>query len=290
LAGGDAVMSDARRRLAGLHNVTLHDVETNDAWIRDHGPMFLVGPAGAPPALVDWQYNAWGGKYPPFDKDDAVPRTIAEKLAMRRFAPDLVLEGGAIDGNGLGAVLAAETCLLDPRRNPQATRELVERRLADYCGARKTLWLRGGRIAGDDTDGHIDQLVRFVNPTTVVAALEDDPCDENYRPLREVFEQLKTFTDQAGRPLQIVPLPMPRPIHHAGQRLPASYCNFYIANGVVIAPQFDDPADIEAAHALARLFPDRPVHFLPARDVVLGLGAFHCLTLQQPAGGVGGQR
>ena len=283
LAGGDRVIADARRRTGGVENVELHNVETDDAWIRDHGPTFLVGPVGAPPAIVDWEYNAWGGKYPPFDKDNAVPKRIAEILGRRRFAPDMVLEGGAIDGNGLGAALTTETCLLDARRNPALSRRHVEQRLADYCGVRKVLWLRGGGIAGDDTDGHVDQLARFVNPTTVVAALEDDPHDENYRRLRENFEQLRTFTDQDGRPLQVVSLPMPKAVYHNKQRLPASYCNFYIANGVVIAPGFDDPADEEVAGALADLFPNRQVLSLPARDLVLGLGAFHCLTQQEPA-------
>jgi agmatine deiminase len=289
LAGGDRVFADAQRHVGGLENVHLHEVETDDAWIRDHGPTFLTGSAGAPPAFVDWRYNAWGGKYPPFDKDNAVPKRIAEILGRRRFVSDMVLEGGAIDGNGCGTALAAEACLLDSRRNPGFSRESVERRLAEYCGVRNVLWLRGGGIAGDDTDGHVDQLARFVNPTTVVAALEDDPRDENYQLLRENFERLRTFTDQDGKPLQVIPLPMPRAVCHSQQRLPASYCNFYIASGAVITPKYDDPADEQAAAALAGLFPDRHVVLLPARDLVLGLGGFHCLTQQEPVADAGGK-
>jgi agmatine deiminase len=283
LAGGEAVMRQARELVGGLPIVTLHDIETNDAWCRDHGPTFLLGPQGAPPALVDWEYNAWGGKYPPFDKDNDVPRRIAGLQGRRRFAPGIVLEGGAIDGNGQGTILTTEQCLLNPNRNPQLSRSGIESHLAAYLGAKKVLWLSGGEIAGDDTDGHIDQLARFVNPTTVVAPLEPDASDENHAPLAANFRQLQKMTDQDGRPLSVVPLPMPRPKYHDGQRLPAGYCNFYIANSLVVVPQFDDPADNIAVDTLGRLFPDREVRGLDALDLVWGLGAFHCLSQQEPA-------
>ena len=282
LAGG-AALKEAHEYLAGASNVELLDITTNDAWARDYGPTFLTSTADQPPALVDWQYNAWGGKYPPFDDDNAVPRQIAERLGRRRFAPELVLEGGAIDGNGDRLLLTTASCLLDSRRNPGMSRDTVERYLFEYACAQMVLWLEGGAIAGDDTDGHIDQLARFVSPTTIVTAVETDPADENHAPLQASLRQLRRLTDRNNRPLEIVPLPLPRPIVFNGQRLPASYCNFYIANGIVVVPQFDDPADAAALEILGSFFPERQTVGLPCRHLVLGLGAFHCLTQQQPA-------
>lgn len=263
-------------------NVELYDVPTDDAWIRDHGPTFLVAPRGGEPALVDWEYNAWGNKYPPFDEDNQVPRRIAALLGRRRFAPGIVMEGGAVDVNGRGAVLTSEQCLLNPNRNPELTRIDVEQYLAAYLAAPHVIWLGEG-IVGDDTDGHIDELARFVDPRTVVAAVEPDPADENHRPLADNLARLERAVDQEGRRLEIVPLALPRPRYFQGQRLPASYLNFYIANALVVVPQFDDPADSVALETLARLFPDRQVHPLRAVDLVWGLGAFHCITQQQPA-------
>jgi agmatine deiminase len=282
LAGGAAVMAQAKSLVGDVANVTLHDIPTNDAWTRDHGPTFLVGPLGAPVALVDWGYNAWGGKYPPFDLDDAVPRRIADLTGRRRFEPGIILEGGAIDSNGQGTILTTEQCLLNPNRNPGLGRAEIERYLADYLAAKKVLWLGEG-IEGDDTDGHIDELARFIGPRTVVAALEDDPADTNYKPLQENYNRLKHMTDQDNRPLEVVALPMPRPIFHEDQRLPACYCNFYIANGCAIVPQFDDPADARVIEILTKLLPGRQTIGLPARDLAWGLGAFHCITQQEPA-------
>jgi agmatine deiminase len=281
LAGGEAVMREARAMVGHVGGVTLHDVPTNDAWTRDHGPSFLAGPPGLAHALVDWEYNAWGGKYPPFELDDAVPRRIAEATGRRRFAPGIVLEGGAIDPNGRGTLLAAEDCLTDPRRNPGLSTSDLERSLAEYLGARHVVWLRGA-IAGDDTDGHVDQLARFVGPTTVAAALEDDPADANYAVLRANFERLRSAADRDGRPLEVIALPMPRPVYHGDRRLPASYANFYAANGLVVVPQYDDPADPEAIAILGRVFPGREVVGLPAVDLAWGLGAYHCATMQEP--------
>ena len=282
LAGGAEIMDQARRLVGDVPNVTLHDVPTNDVWARDHGPMFLSGPAPLPPALLDWDYNAWGGKYPPFDLDNAVPGYVAQVTGRRRFVPGIILEGGAVDGNGAGTILTTEECLLNPNRNPHLNRQQVEQFLADYCGARKVLWLGGG-IVGDDTDGHIDELARFVGPTTVLAAVEADPADENHAPLADNLARLRGMTDADGRPLEIVPVPLPRPLYYDDQRLPASYMNFYIANGVVIVPQFNDPADAEAVSTLARAFPTRQIRGLDAVDLAWGLGAFHCITQQQPA-------
>ncbi|HEV3023673.1 MAG TPA: agmatine deiminase family protein [Pirellulales bacterium] len=283
LAGGQAVMEEARRLVGHLPNVTLHDIPTNDAWMRDHGPTFLASSSGAPPALVHWGYNAWGGKYPPFDQDQQVPRLVADVLGFRRFEPGIILEGGAIDVNGAGSVLTTEQCLLNPNRNAGLGRDEVARYLADYCAARHVIWLGGG-IVGDDTDGHIDELARFVSQRTVLAAVEDDPADPNHEPLRDNLARLRVARDEQGRPLEIVTLPMPRPLYFGEHRLPASYMNFYIANRLVVVPQFGDAADALALDTLAELFPGRRVRGLRAVELVWGLGAFHCITQQQPAG------
>jgi len=282
LAGAGPVADQAQQLVGDVPRVTIYDIPTNDTWARDHGPMFLVGPPGEQPALIEWRYNAWGGKYPPYDFDDAVPEQIAKRLGRKRFTPEMILEGGSVDGNGHGTLLTSEQCLLNPNRNPNLSRGEIEQFLADYCGAKKVLWLGSG-IEGDDTDGHVDELARFVNPTTVVCALEHNSADVNYDSLQENYRRLLTMSDQDGRPLEIIPLPMPQPIYYDNQRLPASYCNFYIANGVVLVPQFDDPADGEVTHLFTRLFPGRKVIGMPARDLVWGRGAYHCITQQQPA-------
>ncbi len=282
LAGGEAVMAEARRMVGDVPGVTLHDIPTNDAWMRDHGPMFLAPPRGAQPALVHWGYNAWGGKYPPFELDQLIPRRIADELGFRRFEPGIILEGGAVDFNGRGAVLTTEQCLLNPNRNPGLSRADVEQYLADYGAARHVIWLGEG-IAGDDTDGHIDELARFVGPRTVVAAVEGDPADPNFAPLRDNLARLRASTDEDGRPLEVIELPMPRPVFYETNRLPASYTNFYIANGLVVVPQFGDVADAVAVETLVRLFPDRQVRGLPAKELAWGLGTYHCITQQQPS-------
>ena len=292
LAGGESVLADTRAHVGQLSNVTLHDIPTNDAWCRDHGPTFLVQAPqtitqGNRPdvalALIDWQYNAWGGKYPPFDDDNAVPRRIARQLDCQLFAVDVVLEGGAIEGNGQGTVLTTASCLLNPNRNPRLQRPDFERLLRDYLAAKHLIWLERGDLAGDDTDGHVDQLARFVGPQTVVAATAANASDPNEVPLRENLAQLQSMTDQDGAALDVVPLPLPQPKFHDGHRLPASYCNFYFVNGGVIVPQFDDPADAQAMAIVRELLPERSVIGLPAVNMVWGLGAFHCLSQQQPA-------
>jgi agmatine deiminase len=304
LAGGERVMADAQKHVGNHPNVKLLDIETNDAWCRDHGPMFLVREKGADPicrngppdashkwgltpfrepALVDWEYNAWGGKYPPFDKDNAVPRQIASLCHRRRFVPGIILEGGSVEGNGRGTILTTESCLLNPNRNAGLSRSETETYLADYLGATKVLWLPRGELAGDDTDGHIDQLARFVNPTTIVAAWEDDPADVNHEPLHMNFEHLSEMTDQDGNRFTIIRLPLPKPKFYGEHRLPACYCNFYIANDCIIVPQFDDAADAVAIKILQELCPDRAVIGVPSLDLVWGLGSFHCLTQQEPA-------
>lgn len=282
LAGGPPILEQARTFVGDLKNVHLWDIPTNDAWCRDHGPTFLSS-ASLPAALVDWEYNAWGGKYPPFDLDNQVPRRIAQVQKRRVFSPGIVLEGGAIDGNGRGCVLTTSSCLRNPNRNSGLSQAGVEKFLHEYLGAKKVLWLTGGEIAGDDTDGHIDQIARFVNPTTVVVSVCDEKADENYEPTQLNWRELQALTDQDGEALSLVPLRLPRPLHCDGQRLPAGYANFLIANGVVVVPQFGDPADEEAIETLRPLFPGRDVRGAPSLNLIWGLGSFHCLSQQEPA-------
>jgi agmatine deiminase len=265
-------------------NVALHQIATDDAWARDHGPTFVTRDVDGRRELaaIDWIYNAWGGKYPPWERDDAVPRQIAPLLGVRLFEPGIVLEGGSIDVNGRGTLLTTEACLLNPNRNPQLTRAQIEQFLRDYLGVRHILWLGDG-IVGDDTDGHIDDLARFVDPSTVVTVRESDPRDDNYARLQANYERLKQMSDQDGRALRVVTLPMPAAVFYEDQRLPASYANFYIANGVVLVPVFDDPNDAVALRTLQELFPRRRIVGIGARELVWGLGAFHCVTQQQPA-------
>lgn len=283
LAGGEAVMAEAKQLVGDCENITLWDIPTNDAWCRDHGPTFLQATADdRPPALIDWQYNAWGGKYPPFDHDNAVPGKLAERLRRRRFAHEIVLEGGAIDGNGAGLVMTTASCLLHESRNPEHDHASIERILSDYLGIRKTLWLPRGELEGDDTDGHIDQLARFVAADVILAATCDDEADENYAPLRENLEFLQSATGVDDQPLAIIPLPIPPAKYHDGSRLPTSYCNFYIANGLVIMPTFDDPDDAQALEIIGECFPQRDVIGIACLDIVWGLGTCHCLTQQEP--------
>jgi agmatine deiminase len=284
LAGTDAVLAQARAMVGHLDGVVLHDIPTNDAWVRDYGPTFLAGPHPGQVSLIDWEFNAWGGKYPPWHLDNRVPQQLAQRLQLMRFAPGMVLEGGSIDGNGGGALLTTESCLLDPRRNPGLSREDIERTLREFCCVSDIIWLVGGPLAGDDTDGHVDQLARFVGPQHIVVAVTDDPADVNYGPLQANLRRLQDAQRQwPGESLRITPLPLPGPVLIDGQRVPASYCNFYIANGCVLMPCFEDPADDVARAILQPLFPDRQVIGLPAREIIWGLGAFHCLTQQQPA-------
>ncbi len=284
LAGSDELEASARAalRARGVEkaSVRFFRIPTNDAWMRDHGPIFVVDGDGKL-AMTHWGYNAWGGKYPPFDLDRQVPARINEMLALPRFEPGIVLEGGSIDVNGKGTLLTTESCLLNPNRNPSLGKPQIETFLKDFLGVGHIIWLGDG-IVGDDTDGHIDDLSRFVNATTVVTAVEDDPSDENYRALQDNLERLKLAEDQDGSPLTIVPLPAAPPIHYDDRRLPASYANFYVGNGSVVVPVFDHPRDDVACETLARLFPGRVIHRVPSVDLVWGLGAIHCVTQQQP--------
>ena len=285
---GPAMEEEVRRLLADnggdTGNVFFHYHPTNDAWCRDHGPIFIQRQVvnSIEEAVVDWGFNAWGGKYPPYDLDDVIPTRIADELGIPVFRPGIVMEGGSIDVNGLGTLLTTEACLLTPNRNPQLGRAEIEDCLRAYLGVSHILWLGEG-IAGDDTDGHVDDLTRFVDPTTVVTVIEDDPADENYEPLQANLERLRYMTDQNGQPLRVVTLPMPRPLWHEGQRLPASYANFYIANGLVLLPTYDPTRDNEARATLQQLFPDREIIGIDCTDLIWWLGAFHCVTQQWPS-------
>jgi agmatine deiminase len=260
--------------------ITYHRVATNEPWCRDHGPIFLTREEEPRLAIVDWDYNAWGGKYPPYDLDEVVPTRIAEKLGLPVFYPRMILEGGSIDVNGNGALLTSESCLLNPNRNPELGRAEIEQRLRDYLGVREILWLGEG-IEGDDTDGHIDDLTRFVSERTVVTVVEQNRDDSNYEALQGNRARLRAMK-VGGEPLEIVELPMPARIVREGQVLPASYANFYIANRCVLLPTFADPNDAVAVQVLQSAFPTRRVVAIDCRELVWGLGAFHCLTQQQP--------
>ncbi len=269
-----------------LERISIWRIPTDRVWTRDYGPIFVKNPANKL-ALVHWQFNGWA-KYPNWKHDNAAPTLIAKKLRIRSWEPKLdrrrlVLEGGSIDVNGQGLLLTTEECLLSPvqERNPGIDRANLEQVLADYLGVRKVLWLGRG-IAGDDTHGHVDDLARFVAPRKVVAVIETNPQDINYRPLQENLERLQSMTDADGQRLEIVPLPMPAPVVFRGRRLPASYANFYIANEKVLVPTFNDPKDRVALGILAELFPEREVVGVHAVDLVWGLGTLHCLTQQQP--------
>src|SRR6266403_1607801 len=267
-------------------NIHFHHIKTVDSWIRDYGPNFLLIYEGAL-AYNDWGFNAWGNKYEDLKKDDDVPRQLEKVLNVLRFEPGIVMEGGSIEVDGSGCVLTTEQCLLNPNRNPDLSRTDIERYLKDYLGAAKVLWLGEG-IVGDDTDGHIDDIARFVSPTTIVCAVEDDPLDANYEILHDNLKRLKRMTGADGGPFEIVTLPMPGIV--GGQstdarnldRLPASYANFYIANSVVLAPIFGHQNDSRAIETLQRLFPTRRVVSINCEPLVWGMGTIHCVTQQQP--------
>lgn len=281
--GDEAAAEHVRRTLgAGLESgVELHRIASDDSWVRDTGPVFLHDAAGAPVA-VDFGFDAWGRKYPPWDRDAAVARRVAGARGVRRYEAGFVLEGGSVEGNGAGTVLTTASCLLHPNREAGRTRETMEERLRDWLCAERVLWLGDG-IEGDDTDGHVDDLTRFVGPTTVVTAVEPDPSDPNHRVLDDNLRALRAMGDGRGGRLQVATLPMPPALHSESGRCPASYANFYLANRRVLVPVFAAPSDARALRILAELLPDREVAPIPARDLVHGLGAVHCLTQQEPA-------
>ncbi len=265
-----------------LNKVEFFEFPTNDAWCRDHGPAFLINPETKQRAIVDWGYNAWGNKYPPFDLDDVIPTKIAERFGLPVYHPGIVMEGGSVDFNGEGTVLTTTACLLNENRNPHLNQQQIEGYLRNYYGVEQVLWLGDG-IVGDDTDGHIDDITRFVNSDTVVTVIEENKNDENYHILQENLETLKTMRLLNGKQLNIVELPMPDPVIYQDQRLPASYANFYIANNAVIMPTYRCANDQRALDILQQCFPARRVVGIDSTDIIWGLGSFHCLSQQEPS-------
>ncbi|MDT7542198.1 MAG: agmatine deiminase [Acidobacteriota bacterium] len=265
----------------GAENIRIIQLDTVDSWIRDYGPNFLIDGRGSL-AYNDWTFNAWGNKYEELKRDDAIPKKLESMLNIPRFEPGIVMEGGAIDVNGAGCVLTTEQCLLNPNRNPHLTRAEIETYLRDYLGVSKIIWLGEG-ISGDDTDGHIDDIARFVDERTIVCAVEEDTTDPNHKLLQDNLRRLQHATDANHRPFEIVTLPMPGIIEGREGRLPASYANFLIANSVVLLPVFGHSNDARAVETLQRLFPTRRVTPISASDLVWGMGTIHCLSQQQPA-------
>ncbi len=273
----------------GAHNIRFHRLQTVDSWIRDYGPNFLLNKNSQALAYNDWIFNAWGNKYEELKRDDTIPAQLETTLGVARFEPRIVMEGGSIEVNGEGIVMTTEQCLLNPNRNPDFDRATIENYLKSYLGVRQVVWLGEG-IVGDDTDGHIDDIARFVAPNTIVCALEDDPQDPNYELLQDNLRRLRQATDVKGRNFEIVTLPMPGVVAAANDnspraldRLPASYANFYIANNVVLAPIFGHRNDKRALDTLEKLFPTRRIVGINCEPLVWGMGTIHCVTQQQPA-------
>jgi agmatine deiminase len=296
-----------------VRRVKFFHIKTNENWARDHGPAFVVKKArshggakarsaGGTRAVVDWGFNAWGGKYPPYDSDDAVPTEIARTFNLPVFYPRMpkraggvrfadhvpprdlvVMEGGAVEFNGAGTVLTTTDCLLNKNRNPDLSKAQIEHYLKEYYGQDHVCWLTGG-IEGDDTDGHVDDLARFISPTKIVMAIEPDPRDANYRVLKSARKQVEKLRDQDGRPFEIVEIPMPGPVEHDGQRLPATYVNFLFVNGACLVPTFGPKkTDQKALDVLQSHLPKHKVIGIDCRELIWGLGAIHCLTQQMPA-------
>jgi agmatine deiminase len=292
----------ARELLA--ESVRLVEMSSNDSWIRDCGPTFVVDERGEVRG-VDWQFNAWGGVsgglYPQWDQDDLVGEKVLEMERDARYAPDLVLEGGSIEVDGEGTLLTTEQCLLNPNRNPGKSRADIERYLTEYLSVDRIVWLGEG-VYLDETSGHVDNLCRFVRPGVVVLTWTDDPSDPQHPISRDAYERLSSAVDARGRRFEVHKLAQPGPLHttaaeaqgvasapgtrprRAGDRLPASYVNFYVGNGIVVMPAFDDPQDIPARETLQAMFPDRRTIVVPAREIVLGGGGIHCVTQQEPQG------
>ena len=267
-----------------LNKIKFYFHPTNDAWCRDHGPAFLINPnleGNNKKVIVDWGYNAWGNKYPPFYLDDVIPSLIGNSLGLQVYHPGIVMEGGSVDFNGQGTILTTTACLLNKNRNPHLKQKEIEQYLFDYYGAEKILWIGDG-IVGDDTDGHIDDITRFVNNDTVVSVVEDNSNDDNYHLLKENIETLHKLRLLNGKQLNIIELPMPSAVVYEGQRLPASYANFYIANKVVAVPTYRDKNDDKALSIISSCFPEKNVIGIDSTDIIWGLGSWHCLSQQEP--------
>jgi agmatine deiminase len=294
LVGGEGVAKAAKpliefacERHGSTFEVELVDIPVNDSWCRDHGPIFLNARSPEnvtqPQVIIDWNYNAWGGKYPPWNLDELTARRIGQKLGIVTLRPNLILEGGAIEGNGEGTIMTTASCLLNPNRNPGLNQLDMEGVLKKWLQASNVVWLPGHGIVGDDTDGHIDQVARFVDGRRVLVAAPYDPGAEEAKELQANFAAVENAKNSHGESLQPIPLFMPPPKFLDGNRLPACYCNYCLANGAVIVPTFRDPADDTAMQLLQDCYPDRTIVGVDCLDLIWGLGAFHCMTQQQPA-------
>ncbi len=271
---------------ADMAQVTFYNHATNDAWCRDHGPIFIRQKTTGVIALTDWRFNAWGDKYPPYDLDDKIPASIGRKLKLHRFNNEMVLEGGSIDVNGRGLLLTSEQCLLHKNRNPHLSKVHIERNLKAFLGVKTVLWLGEG-IVGDDTDGHIDDITRFYKTDGFVTCVETNRRDANYKLLAANMERLQGFRTPSGHKFDIVTIPMPKAIAFQGQRVPASYANFLIINGAVLVPQFRQPKrDALAREIIGGCFPDREIVGIDCYHLIWGLGTLHCISQQQPRAGL----
>lgn len=275
----DKVLAELQEIGTKMENIHFHQFRTNDAWCRDHGPAFVL--KSNQKAIVNWDYNAWGGKYP-CELDNQIPLQIAKYLELEVFHPHIIMEGGSIDVNGKGTLLTTTACLLNENRNPLLSQAEIEEKLCNYYNVDNVIWLGDG-IEGDDTDGHVDDITRFVKEDTVVTVIERNKNDENYSPLQENLKLLKQARLENGKQLEIIELPMPNPVIWEDQRLPASYANFYISNYGVIVPLYKCPQDQEAMDILSKIFTDRKVIGIDSTDIIWGLGSFHCLSQQEPA-------
>lgn len=282
----DAAMEqDVRRQLDTLNiapeGIVFHHFPTNDAWCRDYGGGFLLHKNSDRKMLLNWGFNSWGDKYPPYDADNAVPLKMGAYLNVPVVTPGMILEGGSVEFNGAGTVLTTRSCLLNKNRNPHLSAREIEQALADCYGMEQVLWLEDG-IEGDDTDGHIDDLTRFISEDTVVTVMEDSKQSPNYETLKRNAEALGKMQLMSGKSLQVIELPMPSPVYYKNDLLPASYANFYACNSAVIVPVFRDKNDDRALDIIQKCFPDKQVVGLDSRDIVIGLGSFHCLSQQEP--------
>jgi len=297
----DDTEADARLRLAAaagrlygaeaervLANIEYFRVPLNDVWFRDNGPLFVVGSEGSPQpgrvAATDWRFNAWGRKYEPSNDDDAAAALLTEHLGVKNFRVPIIMEGGALEINGHGVCLTTRSCLLEPNRNPELSPAEIERYLRDNLGVSQIVWLPGG-LEGDHTDGHIDTIVRFTDDDTIVCAVEEDVADPNHATMARNLELLRELRKPDGSPYRLVELPLPaKRMELEGERLPPTYANFYVGNGFVLVPTYNDVNDAAAIKILEPLFPGRQVIGLPAESLITGGGAFHCVTQQRPVG------
>lgn len=269
-------------RQSGVNLSQLHffPIKNVDGWTRDYGPTFIVNDKTKEKAMVKWIFNAWGNKYDDLKEDNKIPYEMNKILNLQMFEPKIVLEGGSIDVNGSGTLLTTEQCLLNKNRNPQLNKQQIEQYLKDYLNVSNILWLKEG-IVGDDTEGHIDDIARFVNKNTVVCAFEDNDDDENHKILKENYELLLKMKDESGKKLNVVKLPMPGFVGNEKRRYPASYCNFYIGNGAVVVPVFRHENDKKALEIIQKFFPRKKIFGINSREIVYGFGSFHCLSQQE---------